>query len=91
MPSVQNWLLSIFLIYAQFHQGFHIFGILVYSLGNGKYVACLRILLQTLHPTQLYIMHRFYIMDFSTMDFYGFHQLYLTIEKNYYLLSHQVS
>ena len=67
---------------------FLIFDILIYSWGNGKFVARLRILLQTLHPTQLYIMHRFYIMDFSTMDFYGFHQLYFTIGKKYYWLSH---
>ena len=66
---------------------FLIFDILVYSWGNGKYVARLRILLQTLHLAQLHVTQRFYVMDFTTMDsmdFYEFHQLYFAIGKNYY-------
>ena len=33
----------------------------------------------------------FYIKDFSTTDFYGFHQLWFTVWLKYYRLSHQVS
>ena len=90
MPSVQDWLLSVLLMYAQSYQVFHIFSILVHSPGNGKYVACLSSIAD-FRPAQLYVMQRFYIMDFSTMDCYGFHQLYFTIRKNYYWLPHQAS
>jgi len=45
MPSVQNWLLSVFLFMLSPIRVFLIFGILIYSRGNGKYVARLKILL----------------------------------------------
>ena len=48
---------------------FFIFGLLVYSQSNNKYVARRKILLQTLHQAQLQATQGFYI---TSMDFYGF-------------------
>jgi len=42
------------------------------------------ILLQTLHKEQLQVTQRFYIMDFTVIDFYEFHQRYLAVQKEYY-------
>ena len=70
---------------------FFIFGILVYSRRSSMYATSV-ILLQTLRQGQLHSMQvLYYIMDFTSTDFYGFHPLYFTIGKKYYWLSHQVS
>jgi len=67
------------------------FNISVYSQSDGKYVAHLRILLQALRQEQLCVTQRFYIIDFSTMNFYRFHQLCLVVRNKFYWLSHQVN
>jgi len=66
---------------------FFIFNILVYSQSDGKYAACLRIILKTLHQTPLYACMDFILFLWISslrvsVDFYGFQQFCSKSESN---------